>query len=87
MKPEVPHLRFWPSWRWGRSVAFPGHPLGSGLTSAAAQELGLLEGTPVGTSLIDAHAGGIGVMESMPAPEDHAGLHCILVFSSNDDLF
>ncbi|XP_031254384.1 FGGY carbohydrate kinase domain-containing protein [Pistacia vera] len=50
----------------GRSVAFPGHRLGSGLTPAAAQELGLVEGTPVGTSLIDAHAGGVGVMESVP---------------------
>ncbi|XP_057966759.1 uncharacterized protein LOC131156980 isoform X6 [Malania oleifera] len=49
----------------GRSVAFPGHPLGSGLTQAAAKELGLVVGTPVGTSLIDAHAGGVGVMESV----------------------
>ncbi|KAF3329647.1 FGGY carbohydrate kinase domain-containing protein isoform X2 [Carex littledalei] len=58
----------------GRSVAFPGHPLGSGLTPAAAMELGLLPGTPVGTSLIDAHAGGVGVMESIsdsdPKSED-----------------
>ncbi|KAL5699271.1 hypothetical protein ACHQM5_030199 [Ranunculus cassubicifolius] len=53
----------------GRSVAFPGHPLGSGLTEAAAKELGLAVGTPVGTSLIDAHAGGVGVMESLPASE------------------
>ncbi|KAH9611534.1 hypothetical protein KSS87_006899 [Heliosperma pusillum] len=57
----------------GRSVAFPGHPLGSGLTPAAAQarhfELGLQVGTPVGTSLIDAHAGGVGVMESVPSSE------------------
>lgn len=50
----------------GRSVAFPGHPLGSGLTATAAKELGLLEGTPVGTALIDAHAGGVGVMEGVP---------------------
>ncbi|KAK9931822.1 hypothetical protein M0R45_019083 [Rubus argutus] len=50
----------------GRSVAFPGHPLGSGLTSAAAKELGLVAGIPVGTSLIDAHAGGVGVLESVP---------------------
>lgn len=50
----------------GRSVAFPGHALGSGLTPDAAKELGLLAGTPVGTSLIDAHAGGVGVMESVP---------------------
>ncbi|KAF5456288.1 hypothetical protein F2P56_025787 [Juglans regia] len=50
----------------GRSVAYPGHPLGSGLTPAAAKELGLVAGIPVGTSLIDAHAGGVGVMESVP---------------------
>ncbi|KNA03892.1 hypothetical protein SOVF_204810 [Spinacia oleracea] len=53
----------------GRSVAFPGHSLGSGLTPAAAKELGLEAGTPVGTSLIDAHAGGVGVMESLTASE------------------
>ncbi|XP_076902698.1 uncharacterized protein LOC143557530 [Bidens hawaiensis] len=53
----------------GRSVAFPGHALGSGLTSEAAKELGLVTGTPVGTSLIDAHAGGAGVMESVPESE------------------
>ncbi|KAK1366831.1 FGGY carbohydrate kinase domain-containing protein [Heracleum sosnowskyi] len=50
----------------GRSVAFPGHALGSGLTTDAAHELDLLAGIPVGTSLIDAHAGGVGVMESVP---------------------
>lgn len=50
----------------GRNVAFPGHPLGLGLSHLAAQELGLKEGTPVGTSLIDAHAGGIGTLESIP---------------------
>ncbi|GAB2291486.1 hypothetical protein Dimus_025741 [Dionaea muscipula] len=53
----------------GRSVAFPGHPLGSGLTPIAAKELGLVAGTPVGTSLIDAHAGGVGVMECVPAAD------------------
>ncbi|CAM6065642.1 unnamed protein product [Sphagnum tenellum] len=54
----------------GRSVAFPGHPLGTGLTRLAAQELGLVEGIPVGTSLIDAHAGGVGVLESYPREQD-----------------
>ncbi|KAL2338611.1 hypothetical protein Fmac_013057 [Flemingia macrophylla] len=53
----------------GRSVAFPGHPLGSGLTPTAAKELGLVPGIPVGTSLIDAHAGGVGVIESVPPSE------------------
>ncbi|ONM13187.1 FGGY family of carbohydrate kinase [Zea mays] len=69
----------------GRSVAFPGHALGSGLTPTAAKasnflvfsifevELGLLPGTPVGTSLIDAHAGGVGVMESIPDAGSKAG--------------
>ncbi|XWS28074.1 hypothetical protein CRYUN_Cryun25bG0034500 [Craigia yunnanensis] len=56
----------------GRSVAFPGHALGSGLTPTAAKELGLLAGTPVGTSLIDAHAGGVGVMESLPETDSEA---------------
>ncbi|KZV40224.1 FGGY carbohydrate kinase domain-containing protein [Dorcoceras hygrometricum] len=53
----------------GRSVAFPGHALGSGLTPHAAKELGLVAGIPVGLSLIDAHAGGVGVMESVPTSE------------------
>lgn len=53
----------------GKSVAFPGHALGSGLTTSAAKELGLVAGTPVGTSLIDAHAGGVGVMESLPTSD------------------
>ncbi|KAK7291896.1 hypothetical protein RIF29_07429 [Crotalaria pallida] len=53
----------------GRSVAFPGHALGSGLTPTAAKELGLVPGIPVGTSLIDAHAGGVGVIESVPPSE------------------
>ncbi|XP_024025624.1 FGGY carbohydrate kinase domain-containing protein isoform X1 [Morus notabilis] len=56
----------------GRSVAFPGHALGSGLTPTAAKELGLLAGIPVGTSLIDAHAGGVGVMESVPVSDSEA---------------
>ncbi|KAL6331919.1 hypothetical protein AAG906_020268 [Vitis piasezkii] len=56
----------------GRSVAFPGHPLGSGLTPDAAKEMGLRAGTPVGTSLIDAHAGGVGVMESVAVPDSES---------------
>jgi hypothetical protein len=60
----------------GRSVAFPGHPLGSGLTATAAKELGLRPGIPVGTSLIDAHAGGVGVMESVPDAESKADSQC-----------
>ncbi|MFI5012329.1 MAG: FGGY-family carbohydrate kinase [Hyphomicrobiales bacterium] len=46
----------------GGEIVEPGTPLGRGLTKAAADELGLLEGTPVGASLIDAHAGGVGTI-------------------------
>jgi FGGY-family pentulose kinase len=46
--------------RIGTNVVAAGSPLGSGLTSQAAGDLGLLPGTPVAAGLIDAHAGGIG---------------------------
>ena len=46
----------------GHDVKPPGYPVGKGLSSAAAKELGLLEGMPVGTSIIDAHAGGLGML-------------------------
>ncbi len=48
--------------RIGTDIIAPGSPVGSGLTQAAADELGLRAGTPVGASLIDAHAGGIGAI-------------------------
>jgi D-ribulokinase len=48
--------------RIGREIVAPGTPLGTGLTSSAAHDFGLLEGTPVGASLIDAHAGGVGTI-------------------------
>src|SRR5471030_449518 len=48
--------------RIGQTVVDPGTPLGSGLTSNAAAELGLKIGTPVATGVIDAHAGGIGTV-------------------------
>ncbi|KAJ8560501.1 hypothetical protein K7X08_022361 [Anisodus acutangulus] len=56
----------------GRSVAFPGHALGSGLTLNDAMELGLMAGTPVGTALIDAHASVVGIMESVPASDSES---------------
>jgi D-ribulokinase len=43
----------------GSVIVEPGTALGSGLTAAAAADLGLKAGTPVGASLIDAHAGGL----------------------------
>jgi D-ribulokinase len=46
----------------GKDIVAPGTPLGTGLTEAAAHDLGLLGGTPVGASLIDAHAGGVGTI-------------------------
>src|ERR1700686_2470100 len=46
----------------GNEIVAPGTPLGTGLTSSAAQDFRLLGGTPVGASLIDAHAGGVGTI-------------------------
>ncbi|MCP3470902.1 FGGY-family carbohydrate kinase [Bradyrhizobium sp. CCGUVB1N3] len=48
--------------RIGTEIVAPGTRLGSGLTRAAAADLGLAVGTPVGASLIDAHAGGVGAI-------------------------
>lgn len=51
------------SWKKiGSVVQAPGVPVGKGLSTVAALELGLLEGTAVGTSMIDAHAGGLGLI-------------------------
>jgi D-ribulokinase len=55
--------------RIGIDIIAPGSPLGSGLTPAAANELGLQPGTPVSASLIDAHAGGIGAIGGRLAPD------------------
>ncbi|MEW2913991.1 FGGY-family carbohydrate kinase [Leisingera sp. JC11] len=59
--------------RIGQRVVDPGTPLGSGLTEAAAEELGLEPGTPVAAGLIDAHAGGLGTAGADGAPEDSLG--------------
>ena len=48
--------------RIGQRVVDPGTPLGSGLTQAAAADLGLRVGTAVAAGMIDAHAGGIGTV-------------------------
>lgn len=48
--------------RIGTEIVPGGTALGSGLTAAAAADLGLPAGTPVATGLIDAHAGGIGTV-------------------------
>ena len=43
--------------RIGAATAWPGTPLGRGLTAEAAAAMGLRPGTPVGAGLVDAHAG------------------------------
>ena len=48
--------------RIGTRVRPMGEPVGQGLTSAAAKELGLSPGTAVGVAIIDAHAGGLGML-------------------------
>jgi D-ribulokinase len=56
--------------RIGREVVAPGTALGSGLTAAAANDLGVTAGTPVASRLIDAHAGGIGTVGAMGDPTE-----------------
>ncbi len=48
--------------RIGTDILPLGDTVGRGLSSRAAAEIGLPEGTPVGVSAIDAHAGGIGII-------------------------
>ncbi len=48
--------------RIGAATAWPGAPLGHGLTVEAAAPMGLRPGTPVGAGLIDAHAGAAGTL-------------------------
>lgn len=57
--------------RIGVRVVDPGTPLGTGLTSTAAAELGLMTGTPVAAGMIDAHAGGIGTVGIENSPTTH----------------
>ncbi|XP_070195843.1 FGGY carbohydrate kinase domain-containing protein-like isoform X2 [Littorina saxatilis] len=53
--------------RIGSKALTPGEACGSGLSSQAAKELGLLPNTAVGTSLIDAHAGAVACLACVPA--------------------
>jgi D-ribulokinase len=48
--------------RIGAGTAWPGAPLGRGLTPEAAAAMALRPGTPVGAGLIDAHAGAAGTL-------------------------
>ena len=46
----------------GTRIRPVGEPVGDGLGTRSADELGLKPGTPVGVSIIDAHAGGLGLL-------------------------
>lgn len=52
----------------GGLILTAGQPIGKGLSKAAAQELGLNEGTAVGSGVIDAYAGWIGTVAA-PMPD------------------
>jgi D-ribulokinase len=56
--------------RIGQRIVPPGSPLGSGLTTEAAEGLGLRPGVAVGAGLIDAHAGGVGTVAARGGSED-----------------
>ncbi|QFY63965.1 FGGY-family carbohydrate kinase (plasmid) [Rhizobium grahamii] len=57
--------------RIGTDIVDPGTPLGSGLTEAAAQAMGLKAGTAVAAGMIDAHAGGVGTVGIGGKPQDN----------------
>lgn len=67
--------------RIGTEVVMPGTALGSGMTEAAARDLGLLPGTPVAAGLIDAHAGGVGTVGA--AGEGGASANLAYVFGTS----
>ena len=48
--------------RIGTNIVDAGSALGHGLSTSAAEDLGLIAGTAVAAGLIDAHAGGIGTV-------------------------
>jgi len=48
----------------GKETKLPGQPCGAGLTSEAADALGLKAGLPVAASIVDAHAGALGNSDS-----------------------
>jgi D-ribulokinase len=50
--------------RIGAEMAWPGAPIGRGLTAEAAGAMSLRAGTPVGAGLIDAHAGAAGTLRA-----------------------
>jgi|GEM_PF-12558 len=54
----------------GHELAWPGAPLGRGLTAEAAAAMGLRPGTPVGAGLVDAHAGAAGTLGARAANGD-----------------
>ena len=77
----------------GEIFGAPGAPLGTGLTAAAAADLGLAPGAAVGVGLIDAHAGGVGsVGAAGPTPLEGrlalvAGTSCCHMASSRAPVF
>jgi D-ribulokinase len=72
--------------RIGAAIAWPGMPLGQGLTPDAAAAMALLPGTPVGAGLVDAHAGAAGTLGARAvgkSPDPSRRLALILGTSSS----
>jgi D-ribulokinase len=74
--------------RIGSRVEVPGTRLANGLSTVAASELGLLQGTSVAAGLIDAHAGGVGSLESYSAQLAYIfGTSACLMATTKDAVF
>ncbi|MDQ0322718.1 D-ribulokinase [Pararhizobium capsulatum DSM 1112] len=77
--------------RIGTDIVEPGTPLGEGLTTAAAEAMGLKPGTAVAAGMIDAHAGGIGTVGIGGRPEKNLayvfGTSSCTMTSTSDPVF
>lgn len=69
--------------RIGINIVDAGSPLGRGLSSDAAADLGLITGTAVAAGLIDAHAGGVGTVGASHQGNDDATTRMAYVFGTS----
>jgi len=69
--------------RIGCNVVDAGSALGKGLSTAAADDFGLVAGTAVAAGLIDAHAGGIGTVGAYDHSDDGVTTRMAYVFGTS----
>ena len=76
----------------GGAFAAPGATVGSGLTAAAARDLGLPRSVAVAAGMIDAHAGGVGSLAASGEPPERTvaiigGTSCCIMATSREAVY